>query len=436
MRHFRWIALCVVALATAASAAPLRDNRAAPAPAAAVMAIVHATIHPASGAPLDDATLVVRSGRIAAVGRQAPPADATVVDGRGLHLYPSLIDADTPLGLVEIAAVRATRDTSELGPINPDARAEVAFNPDSQLLPVALSAGVLVAGVGPRGPLLAGSSAVMLLDGWTREDMTVKAPAGLYLRWPSLRVDRSPSARPTVKEQEKRVREAVRTLRDAFADARAYAKGQRDAEGRARHERDVKWEAMADLFDGKLPLVVSADGVDEIRAAVGFAAAEKLRMVLLGGADAWRVAPQLAKAGVGVIFNHMLALPHRDFEAYDTFYAAPGVLARAGVPVAISQGDDASNVRYLPDLAGRAVAYGMAPDEALRAITLTPARLLGVAHRLGSLEVGKDATFFAADGDVLDTRTHLLRAWILGREVDLHDRQKALYEKYRRRPRH
>jgi imidazolonepropionase-like amidohydrolase len=178
-----------------------------------------------------------------------------------------------------------------------------------------------------------------------------------------------------------------------------------------------------------------ADGVDEIRAALAFTKKENLRMVLLGGQDAWRVAPELAKAKVPVIYTGILDITERDFEGYDAYFRAPAVLAAAGVPVALSSGGQAANVRYLSDLGGRARAYGLSDLASLQAITLRPAEILGIADRLGSLTPGKDATFFLADGDILDTRTHVLRAWVMGRESDLEDRQKKLWEKYRNRPR-
>jgi len=347
-----------------------------------------------------------------------------LIEGRGLHLYPSLIDPDTTLGLIEISSVRATLDTTETGLMNPNARADIAFNPDSQLLPVALSAGILAAGVGPRGGLISGRSAAMLLDGWTREDMALRAPAAVYVSWPKMGINRTPGAK-AAQEQAQFRKDRLLAIRDAFEDARAYAV--RDA---AKDERDVKWEALVDAVQRKIPVVVHADGVDEIRAAMKFAREENLRLILLGGRDAWRIAGEIT---CPVIYTHMATVP-RDDEPYDVAYRAPGILARARVMVALSCGGGAAHVRNLPDFAGRAAAWGLPRLQALQAITIVPAQLLGVADRLGSLELGKDATFFLADGDILDTRTHVLRAWIGGREIDLKDRQKVLWEKYRNRP--
>lgn len=394
---------------------------------------VHAVIHPATGPSIPNGQLVVRDGRIVSAGPagSAPTAGATVIDARGLHLYPSLIDADSSLGLMEIDAVRATRDESEMGPLNADARVDLAFNPDSQLLPVAMSAGILVAGISPRGDRVCGRTAVMRLHGWTREDMTVRAPAALYVKWPRMTLARAPWDRAVDKQRKTRER-ALRALDDAFEDARSWM---RATEAGTARERDVQWEALAPVLRGEIPVMVEADGLDEIRAARHWAARQKVKMVLVGGRDAWRDAKALAAARIPVIYTAILTVPSRDHEAYDVYYRAPAVLAQAGVTVALSSTEDAANARYLSDLGGRARAYGLGALESLQSVTLHAAEILGVADRLGSLTAGKEATFFLADGDILDTRTHVLRAWVQGREIDLGDRQKALYEKYRNRPR-
>lgn len=402
-----------------------------PTPDAATFALVGAVVHTATGPAIPGGTVVVRDGRIATVGGGAPPVGVPTVQAEGLHLYPALIEADAVLGLVEIDAVRSTRDDAEKGPLNANARADLAFNPDSQLLPVALSAGIMTAVVTPRGDAIAGRSAVMRLSGWTREDMTVKAPAALHVRWPKMGIERAPWSTPA-KKQEKARREALHDIDEAFENGRAYAAARKAG---ATEERDVQWEALAAAVRGEIPVLVSADGVDEIAAALRWSEKRHLRMVLLGGRDAWRLAKPLATAGVPVVYTAQLALPQRVDEPYDVLYRAPATLVAAGVKVALSSGAAGSNARYLSDLGGRAHAWGLDALESLRAITLRPAEIFGFADRLGSITVGKEATFFLADGDVLDTRTHVLRAWVQGREIDLRDRQKALYDRYRNRPR-
>ncbi len=401
-----------------------------------VFSIVGATVHPVSGPDIPKGTVVVRDGKIATVTGGAPPAaEGPVVDATGKHLYPSLFPPMTNLGLSEIGAVRATVDTTELGDVNPDARASVALNFDSEELPVARSGGVLVAGVTPLGGIVAGTAAAMKMDGWTREDATLRDPAAITVFWPDLAIDRSPTASRSVKAQEKRRDESVEKLKNAFREAQAYAKA-RAAEGQPgvpRHAADAKLEALVPAVEGKIPVVVLASRLDQIRDAVKWATGENLRLVIWGGADAWRMADELAKADVPVIVDSPLELPQRPDEPYDTSFANAGRLSKAGVRVLFNEGE-ASNVRNLPHLAATAVTFGFPREKALGAIMLEPARLLGVGDRLGSIEVGKDATFILTDGDILDLRAHVVGAYLDGRALDLTDKQKRLYEKYRNRP--
>jgi imidazolonepropionase-like amidohydrolase len=350
-------------------------------------------------------------------------------------VYPTLVPAATNLGLVEISAARATVDNAEIGDVNPDARADVAMNFDSELLPVTRSAGVLVAGVTPTGGIVSGSGAAMKLDGWTREDAALRAPAYLTVTWPDLSIDRSPQARFSVRIQEKRRDEALAKLKDVFAEARGYGKA-RAAEGKVgvpRHDFDPRLEALLPVLDGKIPVLVIADRLAQIRAALAWARDENVRIVIGGGRDAWRAAPELAAADVPIVLDPVIGLPTRTDEPYDAPYAAPGILSKAGVRVAITEGDS-QFVRNLAHQASVAMAFGLSPEKALESITLEPARIFGIADRVGSLEPGKDATLFVSDRDVLDFRYKVVAAYVDGRPLDLSDRHKRLYERYRSRP--
>jgi len=407
---------------------------------AETVALVGATIHPVSGPDIPNGTIVFRDGKIVSVaaGPQAP-SGAKVVDVRGKHVYPSLLPAVTVLGLVEIQSVRATVDTTELGEINPQARADYSMNYDSELLPVARSGGILIAGVSPTGGIVSGSLAAMRMEGWTREDATIQAPAAITVVWPDLHLDRSPTARFSVRLQEKRRDEAVEKLKDVFADAAAYARA-RAAEGKAgvpRHDLDPKLEALVPAVEGRIPVVVFAHTVAQIRAALVWAKDNNLKIVLCGAEDGWRMAEEIAKANVPVLVE-TLPLPRRADEAYDTAFANPAALAKAGVRVAFNEGvspGEAPNARNLNHQAATAVAFGFPRDKAVAAITLEPARTLNVADRLGSLEPGKDATLIVTDGDILDLRTSVLAAYLDGKPLDLTDKQKKLYERYKNRPR-
>ncbi len=403
---------------------------------AETIALKGGVVHPVSGPDIPGGTVLIRDGKIAAVGAKvAVPSDARVVDVSGKHVYPSLFPAATQLGLVEINAVRATVDTAEIGEINPQARADYAMNFDSELLPVTRSAGVLVAGVTPIGGIVSGSAAAMKLEGWTREDATLKAPAAITVFWPSLRIDRSPTARESVRLQEKKRDEAIEKLKNAFAEARAYAKAKaaETKPGIPRHDIDPKLEALLPAVEGQIPVLVVANSLSQIKAALAWAKEEGLKLVIGGGADAWRVAEELARANVPVILDPVIGLPARSDESYDAPFANAGLLAKAGVRVAINEGD-AAFVRNLAHHAATAMAYGLSREKALQAITLEPARILEVADRIGSLEPGKDATLFVSDGDIFDLRSRVVAAYLDGRPLDLSDRHKRLYERYRNRP--
>jgi imidazolonepropionase-like amidohydrolase len=277
----------------------------------------------------------------------------------------------------------------------------------------------------------------MRLDGWTREDATLRDPAAVTVHWPELAIDRSPAAAVSVKAQEKRRDAALEKLKNAFRDARAYAAA-RSAEGKAgvpRHAVDPKLAALVPAVEGRVPVVVAANELAQIRDAVRWGEDESLKVVIWGGADAWRMADELAKAGVPVVVDSPLDLPRRGDEPYDTAFANAGKLARAGVRVVFNEGgDDGSNVRNLPHLAATAVTFGFPREKAVAAMTLEPAKLLGVGDRLGSIEPGKDATLIVTDGDILDLRSRVVAAYLDGRALDLTDRQKRLYERYRMRP--
>jgi len=395
------------------------------------IAIVGAAIHPVSSPSIKEGALLFDKGKIVAVGRDVPiPGQAKRIDGRGMHVYPALFNAYSNLGLTEIGAVRATRDYSEAGQINPNVKAEVAVNPDSELIPVARAGGLLLSLSAPSGGLISGTSAVLQLDGWTWEDMTLKTPVGMHVKWPKM-----PSAvnwpRGESKETESSKRDKTLDLIDrTFADARAYRKARRTASPRGVEQaRDSRWEAMIPVLDGKLPLVIAADEIRQIQAAVAFAARQQVKLILLGGYDAPPCAALLKQHHVPVIVNRVYRLPLRRGDQYDAAYTLPARLRGAGIKYCIAC-SGASNIRNLPYHAATAAAFGLPRDEAVRAITLYPAEILGVADRVGSLEVGKDATLIIADGDPLETATHVVTAFIRGREVDLSNRHKRLWQKY------
>jgi imidazolonepropionase-like amidohydrolase len=394
--------------------------------------ITTAMIHPVSGPDIPSGTIVFDNGKITAIGVNAAiPSDAEVIDGAGKHIYPGLINANTVLGLVEIGAVRSTVDVEEAGAINPNIRSITSVNPDSELIPVARSAGVLTALSVPEGGIISGQSAVLRLDGWTPEEMTVLSPAAMHLRWPNLKIDRRPRARKSVKDQQKEIEKAQKQIRDAFQIARSYWQARKNPG--PDFKSDLRWEALMPVFDGKLPLFVHASTLGQIEAALAWAKEMQLKIVLVEGDDAWRVAPQLKESDTAVVLGPATSLPPRRDDDYDSAWSSAAKLQQAGVRFCIaSNGRGAeTNERNVGYEAGLAAGYGLPKEEALKAVTIYPAQILGVADRLGSLETGKAATLIVTNGDPLDFPTQVEAAFIDGRKIDLSNRQTRLRDKYR-----
>jgi imidazolonepropionase-like amidohydrolase len=396
------------------------------------VAITNATIHPVSGPDFAGGTIVFDKGKITALGKDVTvPADAEVIDAAGKHVYPGLFDGLTDLGLVEINSIRATIDGQEVGQLNPNVRALVAVNPDSEIIPVTRSNGVLLALTAPYGGLISGRSAVIQMDGWTYEDLSLAGDTGLHIQWPQYggggRGRRG--GNPPAEAGTPRSEQAIEQLHQALADARAYGAARK---ANPNFPRDARWESLQDVLSGKLPAIIHADDARQLTSAVAFAQQEKLKLIIAGGYDARECLPLLKQHDVPLIVGGTYRLPRRRGDAYDAAYELPAALHKAGVRYCIAtQGRfGASNVRNLPYHSAAAVAFGLPADEALKAITLYPAQILGVANRVGSLETGKDATLFIADGDALDTPTQVTAAWIQGRKVELNDRHKRLYHKY------
>lgn len=432
MRRLSILAACLLAAGSTISL--MASDQIPGPPQKTPIAIVGATIHPVSGPPREGATLLFENGRITAIGTTLtlPPGTVTV-DGKGKHVYPGLVSADTYLGLTEIGAVRASNDRQEVGAVNPNVRAERAFNPESELIPVTRSNGILTAISSPSGGLIAGTGAAMLMDGWTWEDMTLKAPVALYLSWPSMGIVRAPWMRQGEEEQKKQREQNLQELSRVFHDARAYRKARAASAstGLPALDTDLRWEAMLPVLERRIPIVVWAYDVQQIQAAVAWAEQESLRIVIGGGHDAWRTAPLLAQKHIPVLAGGIHRLPSRRFEPYDEPYCLPKKLYDAGVTFAIITQSDAPNERNLPYEAAQAAAFGLPRDEAMKAITLTPAQIFGLDGRIGSLDPGKDATLIITTGDPLEIRCTIEAAYIQGRRVDLRNKQTALFDKYR-----
>jgi imidazolonepropionase-like amidohydrolase len=391
-----------------------------------------AVVHRIDGPDIEGGSVLFEAGKITAVGKQfAIPERARRIDVGGKHLYPGLIESITDLGLREISAVDATDDRTERGELNPNVRSWIAVNPDSELIPVARSGGVLIAMTAPQGRWIRGQAAVLQLDGWTVSDMTLLAPSGLYVDWSEL----EPRERDEKKSAEQR-EEKLRVLDEQLDAARRYGAARKsDPESTPT---DLRLESLVPVTTGERPLIAHAESQSTIESAVAYAEAQGLKLVIEGGYDAAACAELLKRYDVPVIIGSMYRLPLRRDDPYDASYTLARRLDDAGVRFAISGEGGGSPVgpagaRNLPYHAAVAVAFGLSHQRALRALTLSAAEILGVDERVGSITVGKDATLIITDGDILETETDVTQAFIQGREVDLGSRHKTLYEKYRQK---
>lgn len=398
------------------------------------IALTGGTIYTVSGPTIPNGTIVFDKGKITAVGGadvRIPPG-AEVIDVSGKHVYPGLIITNSTLGLLEIELVRATADVSEVGQINPNARADVAYNPDSDVQPTIRSNGVTTAQIVPQGGLLSGTSAIINLDGWSIEDCGLVRQAGIHLNWPWMKVIRAWWMSTPEEEQQKNISKNLKAIEKAFEDSKQYwlaKKGNQTGDFKI----DARWEAMVPLWEGKIPLYVDAGEFKQIEAAVALAKKYNLRMILIGGNDAWMLTDLLKTNNIPVILRRVHGLPDREDDDYDIFLKLPKTLSDAGVKFCLSNYGFFGHwdARNLPFLAGTSVAYGMERANALRSITLWPAEIIGISERMGSLEAGKDATIIVSSGDIMDALTNdIVYEFIQGKKVDLDDKHKRLYRKY------
>lgn len=404
-----------VALALAPALALAATAQVPAPPQSQPIALTGATIHTVANGVIENGTIVFEDGVITAVGADVSvPAGVQRIDATGKHIYPGLIDAYSAMGLEEIGAVDVTSDTNELGDFTPNVRAEIAVNPESRHIGTARSNGVLVTLTTPGGGLVSGLSAAMMLDGWTWETMTLKGGAALNVSWPD-------------PDDEEEYADDLRRLSELFASARAY----RDATASdVPHDTDSRWESMVTVVNGDVPVIVDADGIREMQDAIAWAEQQGLRLILRGGEDALYIADQLAAKQIPVLLTNTMDGPTRSWEGYDANYALAARLHEAGVQFAITGGSSAPYTHRLPYEAGVAVAFGLPAEEALRAVTIQPARILGIDDRVGSLEPGKDATLLITTGNPLDYLASVEQAYVQGRAIDMMDIHKQLFEKY------
>ena len=410
-------------------------------------AITHAKIFTLSGTTIDDGTLILRDGKIAGVGVGLDiPAGAQVIDAKGLQVYPGIFDSVTQMGLREIGAVSATVDSTETGSFNPDVVAATAVSPSSEHIPVTRAAGITevlaVPGSGGfdsggGGSVIGGQASAIHMAGWEIDEMLIKKSAAMVISWPQIETQTFDFA--TFSRKEKPYADAkqeydkqVAEITDWVERARHYAQVM-DKSSAAKYDRDLKLEALAPVVRAELPVLVFANRAREIRNAVEFCDKHNLRMILAGGEEAYKVKDLLRSKSVPVILRPVLSLPVDEDDPYDRLLSQPAELAAAGVKFAFASFDN-SFARRLGQNAANAVAHGLPYEEALKAVTIYPAQIFGLADQIGTLEQGKLANVIVTNGDPLELTTDVKYLFIRGQLTSLANRHLSLYEKYSKRP--
>jgi imidazolonepropionase-like amidohydrolase len=392
-------------------------------------ALTHAAVETVTKGRLENATVIIRNGIIEAVGTDVPiPADAQVIDCKDLTIYPGMVDGGTRLGLQEIESISLTQDYDEVGELTPEMDALTAVNPNSVLIPVTRVSGVTSVITAPSGGLFPGTAALINLQGYTPEQMYGGFKA-IVINFPSSgkrgRYDRR-SDEDIKKDGEK----AIKKLNDTWDRVRTYAAIDSATMGKAEYNPELA--ALVPVLRGEMTAFIEANKDEDILAALRWIKKQKIKAVLTGVAEGWRVADSIALAGIPVITGPVLSMPTRDTDHYDQAYKNAGLMQKAGVKVALRT-NEAENVRNLPFNAGFAATYGMGRDEALKAVTIIPAEIFGVADKIGSIEAGKKANLFVSTGDPFEPATAIKHLFINGWNIPLESRQTLLYEEFLQR---
>ena len=395
--------------------------------------ITNATIHVGNGQVINNGTIQVNNGKIEKVGTSIPiPADQVkVFDVKGKQVYPGLILSNSDIGLKEISSgVRGSNDYTELGDFNPSIRSIVAYNTDSKIINTLKTNGILLANVAPQGDMLTGSSTVVQLDAWNWEDAAYKMENGMHYNMPELISRRNRFAAlaglPPQADPLKEALEKIESTKIFFREAKSYLL-------EPTHEKvNLKFESLRAVFEKKQKFFVHCNLVKEILLAIDFSKEFGFDVVIVGGTECWQIAPLLQQNNIAVILSQEHNLPTTEDDDVDQPFKTPAVLQKAGVLFALNDDDQNTRSRNLAFNAGTAAAYGLSKEEALQAITLNAAKILGIADRTGSIEVGKDANIVISEGDILDMKSSVItNAFIQGREINLTNKHTQLYERYK-----
>lgn len=391
-----------------------------------------AIAHLGNGIRIENSAISVENGKFALVAdasiiRIDPTAYDTIIKLNGKHIYPSFIVPNTTLGITEIGQVRATHDFKETGTLNPNVRSLIAYNTDSKIITTIRSNGVLLAQVTPRGGTISGQSSVMYLKGANWEDAVLRIDDGLHLNWPSSYYYTGWWADPGENKKTDNYNKKIKEIKSLFTKAEAYAK--------SANIMDLRMESMKGIFDGSKTLYIHANYAKDMRKAIEMANSVNVKkIVIVGAEDALKIVNLLKERNISLILNRVHRLPEAQYSPIDEPFTQSKKLKEAGILFCLSYAGDmeAMGARNLPFSAGTTVAYGLGYEDAISAITLNTAKILGIDEENGSIEHGKNATFFISSGDALDIRTNNVeQAFINGEIVDLNNHQKDLFKKYR-----
>ncbi|HEX5167558.1 MAG TPA: amidohydrolase family protein [Cyclobacteriaceae bacterium] len=393
------------------------------------VALIGGIAHLGNGNVIQNSVIGFDKGKLTIVADASASVDLSgyeVIKIAGKHVYPGFILPDSQIGLEEVSSVGSMNDYNERGVLNPNVRAVISYNTDSEIIPTLRFNGVLLAETTPTGGLISGSSSVMEMEGWNWEDATHSADIGIHVNWPHRMQSEMDYSTFTTKEvPNKEYDKQVQLLSTFFADALAYGR-------QPSKEINLKLESMQGLFDGKKTLFIHSEQPKEIVESIRFAQSHNVkRITLITNWSAYYVADFLKENSIPVIIPEPHNLPERADDDADLIYRLPYLLSQAGISVGIYSAGMLNRSRNLAFYAGTAAAYGMEKEEALKTITLNTAKALGIDKRVGSLEVGKDATLFISEGDALDCKSNILtHAFISGKLVTLPGNQQELYERY------
>lgn len=398
--------------------------------------ITNATIHIGNGQVIENGFITVNKSTIEAVGLMSnlTTNPKNVIDAKGKHVYPGLILPTSQLGIKEIGgnAVRGSNDYFELGETNTNIRSIAAYNTDSKIIRTVLTNGILLAHIIPQGSFISGTSSVVQLDAWNYEDAAYSIDNGINLYMPSL------LPRPTggrfggfnnapQNDPVKEALEKIEAVKQMFREAKAYF-------NTPNATPNLKFDALKGLFAKKQKLFVHCNQVKQMLLAIDFVKEFNVDVVLVGASESFQIAKILKDNNIAVILSQQHSLPTLDDDDIDQPYKQAATLQKAGVLFCINDDDEQNRGRNLPFNAGTAAAYGLTKEEALQAITLNTAKILGIDAKTGSIEVGKDANIIISEGDVLDMRTSkITHAFIQGRQVSLDDKHKQLNERYKQK---